>query len=168
MSNTKTITATAQGLNIYYERTQHLTTVKYDKALYQNQRNNPVNRFGGLHLNPIQRTMFRRIMYGLGDFTPAQIQEMDKNTRQAIDTDHKRAKAAIDKMKYDLTYAPVDKLFNAIFPHVKIGTKQYDFHVSLPSLRELRIGTKEVCETLIQAGLLPQNFFSINTESLAL
>lgn len=168
MSNTKSITATAQGLNIYYERTQNLTTVKYDKSLYQNQRNNSVNRFGGLHLNPIQRSMYRRVMYGLGDYTPEQIQEMDKKTRSAIDADHKRAKAAIDKMKYELTYAPVDKLFNAIFPHVKIGSKPYDFHVSLPSLRELRIGTKEVCETLINAGLLPQNFFSISTETLAL
>ena len=168
MSNIKSITATAQGLNIFYERTKHLTTVKYDKALYQNQRNNPVNRFGGLHLNTIQRSMFRRVMYGLGDFTPQQIHEMDKATRQAIDADHKRAKAAIDKMKYDLTYAPVDKLFNAIFPHVKIGSRTYDYHVSLPSLRELRIGTKEVCDTLIKAGLLPQNFFSITTETLAL
>lgn len=168
MSNIKSITATAQGLNIFYERTRQLTTVKYDKSLYQNQRNNSQNRFGGLHLNTVQRSMYRRVMYGLGDYTPEQIQEMDKVTRQAIETDHKRAKTAIDKMKYELTYAPVDKLFNAIFPHVQIGTKTYDFHVSLPSLRELRIGTKEVCETLIKAGLLPQNFFSITTESLAL
>lgn len=168
MTNTKSITATAQGLNIYYERTQHLTVVKYDRSLYQNQRNNPVNRFGGLHLNTIQRSMYRRVMYGLGDFTPKQLQEMDKSIQTAIENDHKRAKTAIDQMKYELTFAPVDKLFNAIFPHAQIGSKPYDFHVSLPSLRELRIGTKEVCDTLIKAGLLPQNFFTITPDTLAL
>jgi hypothetical protein len=167
MSNTKSITATAQGLNIYYERTQQTTQVKYEK-LYQNQRNNSTNRHNGLHLNPIQRNMYRRVMYGLGEFTPEQLQTMDKVTKTAIEADHNRAKRAIEKLKYDMTYAPVDKLFNAIFPHVKIGSKTYDHHVSLPSLRELRISTETVCQTLINAGLLPTNFFGLTPEKLAL
>lgn len=167
MKNIKTINANSNGMRIHYERTNQTAIVKYTE-LYQNTRQTSQKFSNRLNLNPIQRTMYRRVMYGLTEFTPEEIKSMEKQTVKLIELDNKRAKHVIEKLKYDMYYGPVDKLFNAIFPHVQIGSKPYDYFVPLPSLKELKISTYKVCETLIEAGLLPKNFFNLDTQTLDL
>lgn len=170
MNNIKSISAKAHGVEIYYEHSKKTVTVPYDKSLFQNKSQSSrkeVTR--GFYMNPIQRNMYRRLMYGLNDFTQAEITSMDKYTKEAISRDYEAAKAVIQRLKYEEYYAPVDKLFNAIFPHVKIGSRPSDIlYAELPSLKELKISTEKVCNALMNSGLLPKNFFSISPETLAL
>jgi hypothetical protein len=170
MNNIKSISAKAHGVEIYYEHSKKTVTVPYDKSLFQNKSQNIRKEVRqGFYMNPIQRNMYRRLMYGLKDYTQAEIASMDKYTQEAISRDYEAAKAVVHKLKYEEYYAPVDKLFNAIFPNAKIGSRPSDIlYAELPSLKELKITTQKVCQSLMNAGLLPRNFFSITPETLAL
>jgi hypothetical protein len=170
MNNIKSISAKAHGVEIYYEHSKKTVTVPYDKSLFQNKSQDIRKEVRqGFYMNPIQRNMYRRLMYGLKDYTQAEIASMDKYTQEAISRDYEAAKAVVHKLKYEEYYAPVDKLFNAIFPNAKIGSRPSDIlYAELPSLKDLKITTKKVCQSLMNAGLLPRNFFSITPETLAL
>lgn len=170
MNNIKSISAKANGVEIYYEHSKRTVTIPYDKSLYQNKsQSSRTEARRGFYMNPIQRSMYRRLMYGLNDFTQAEMGSLDKYTKEAILRDYEAAKAVIHRLKYEEYYSPVDKLFNAIFPHVKIGSRPSDIlYAELPSLKDLRITTEKVCKALINSGLLPKNFFSITPETLAL
>ena len=170
MNNIKNISAKAHGVEIYYEHSKRTVTVPYDKSLFQNKSQSVRSeQKRGFYMNPIQRNMYRRVMYGLQDYTQAEIASMDKYTKEAIARDYEAAKAVIHRLKYDEFYGPVDKLFNAIFPHAKIGSRPSDIlYAELPSLKDLKIGTEKVCKALINSGLLPRNFFTLTPEKLAL
>lgn len=170
MNNIKSISAKAHGVEIFYEHSKRTVTVPYDKSLFQNKSQSVrTEQKRGFYMNPIQRNMYRRLMYGLKDYTQAEIASMDKYTKEAISRDHDAAKSVIQRLKYDEFYGPVDKLFNAIFPNARIGSRPSDIlYAELPSLKDLKIGTDKVCNALINSGLLPKNFFAITPEKLAL
>jgi hypothetical protein len=168
--NYTSITATAQGIVTYLDGKSEF--VKYDK-LAQNKisTNKRVQKTqDSLYLNLIQRSMYRRLMYGLKEYTPEQIASFSPSTLNRIVSDFKKAKQYLQIMKAKKCFHSETRIINAICLS-DIGKKDYDWYLDLPkyiTLRNLGITTKDVCDEFITRKLLPKNFYSINQQQIQL
>ena len=172
------VSATPAGISILGEDSRYSRFERYEQTLQArlaNQR--PAVRTHGqeagtLELNPIQRSMYRRLMYGLKEYSAEQIAAMSHAALERVQRDHKRCSQVLHRLKCDRYFGPYDKLLNALFQHIpKLGTKSTDYMVRLPgeaTLNKLKISTEEVIACLIAAKLLPADFLSLSVSSLAL
>jgi hypothetical protein len=176
MKKFNSITATSQGYVTYdengkarmmrYEDTYQAKAEKRSKNITKTK-----ERIEKLHLNLIQRQMYRRLMYGLKEYTPEQVASFSPQTIEKIVDDYKRTKRYLHILKAKKLYTGETKIINSIFPHAKIGTKDYDWFLDLPksaTLRSLGISTKEVISELIRRKLLPRNFFELTPQTVKL
>jgi hypothetical protein len=170
------ITATAQGLLTYdkngkpqLERyTQNFQSKSDYKPKHIAQTSTDLEK---IHLNMVQRQMFRRLMYGLKEYTPEQMSTLSPSAISKIVEDYKKAKRALHIMKAKKYYYAETKLMNAIFPTFNLGSKDHDWFLELPktvTLRSLGISTKEVIEEFVKRKLLPKNFFNITIQNVSL
>ena len=123
-----------------------------------------------LYMNDIQRSMYRKLMYGMDDMSFQQIKSLSKDEEFSIIRNHMHTKEAINRLKYEKYYKDVNKLLSVIIPNSVFGYK-YDgnyYDYPLPSLRQLKISTRQVINTLISNKLLPDNFYELDKNKLNL
>ena len=170
MQKFASITATAQGI-VTYDLNGKAQMIRYNK-LVQNKitRSNTVKRtqeqVEKIHLNMVQRQMFRRLMYGLKEYAPEQIASFSPSTLSRIVCDYNKAKQYLHILKAKKLFVGETKIINAIFG-TNIGQKDYEWYLDLPksaTLRNLGVSTKDVIDEFINRKLLPKNFLQINTE----
>lgn len=167
-----TVSANAQGF-ITRDDSGKTQMQRYDKLYQAKSKRSHNSRVQAtqetLHLNLIQRPMYRRLMYGLAEYSPAQLATMGKDSISRIVTDHERAKRVLHVMKAKRYMKAETKLLNTIFSHCNIREdKDCDWMDPLPksvTLRSLGITTREVCEEFIHRKLLPKNFFEITEQT---
>lgn len=125
---------------------------------------------GELYMNIVQRSMYRRVMYGLKNYSEEQLKSMTDDAKFKIDKDYKYGVRVLNKLKLQVFYEPYNKLIKAMLPHFKEDEEDYMYHHSPPgvTLKKLNISTKRICEELIKYDLLPKNFFEIEPENLKL
>ncbi len=177
MKKFSSITATAQGI-ISYDKEGRQIVQRYDRTYQSASSKNRTQRIQAtmdevekIHLNLVQRQMYRRLMYGLKEYTPEQISAMSPATISKIVEDYKKAKRALHVLKAKKYFHAETKLMNALFPNANIGSKDFDWYLDLPksvTLRSLSIGTKQVIDEFISRKLLPKNFYSINPETVTI
>ncbi len=176
MKKLTNITATAQGL-VSYDSTGNVHMERYAKTFQSKSDYKPKHiaqtseNIEKYHLNMIQRQMFRRLMYGLKEYTPEQIAALSPSSISKIVEDFKKAKRALHIMKAKKYYHAETKLFNAIFPSFNIGSKDHDWFLEIPknvTLRSLGISTKEVVDEFIKRKLLPKNFHNITIQNVTI
>lgn len=161
------VTATAQGIVTYTENSK-AEFIKYD-SLVQNKiiSSKKVQRTqDGIYLNLIQRQMYRRLMYGLKEYSPEQIAAFSPNSLNRIVTDYKKAKQFLQIMKAKKLFHSETRIINAICSS-DIGKKDYDWYLDLPkhiTLRNLSITTKDVIDEFIRRKLLPKHYYSIEQQ----
>lgn len=160
----KTITATRKGIAINYENNKKSSFISYDEV---NQKQNQKYK-DFFEMNIIQRNMYRRLFYGLQAYSNQEVQSFTKKDIIAISHDHNKAQNIINSLKYDRLYNDVNKLLAVIFPHVKLDFYKDGHDVILPSLKSLKITTVDIIDKWIEYKLLPNNFYSINTDNLNL
>ena len=115
-------------------------------------------------LNSIQREMYRRLMYGLNNYTEQQRNLMSINQITKIVKDYEKAKKVLHIMKCKKFYIHETKLFDAIFPHCKTRDNDSDWYLKLPkeaTLNKLNISPKDIIEEFIRRKLLPNNFYKL-------
>lgn len=181
MRKNEIITCTSEGI-VSYDAKGVSSFERYDKK-YQNNfgaRTKKVQKtkqeVEKIHLDMIQRAMYRRLMYGLKEYTPEQVAAMSPSSISRIVEDFKKAKRALHVLKAKKFYAPETRIFNALLEAENstmepIGVRDYDWYLELPksvTLRSLGIGTKQVIEEFIKRKLLPKNFWSINSQNVPL
>jgi len=167
------VCANAQGI-ISIDDNGRAKMERYDKIFQSAGRNNRVRKTAqrveteSLHLNIIQRQMFRRLMYGLKEYSPEQVAAFSPSALGRIVDDYKKAKRALHVLKAKKHFRIETKLINEIFRHCPIGEKDFDWFDPLPknvTLRSLGISTKEVVDEFIRRRLLPKNFYSLTEQS---
>ena len=159
----KTITATKAGIAINYANGKS-SFIPYDK---NEQINTNVQR-KYFTMNTIQKSMYRRLMYGMDAFDQEQIQSMTQQVIFRIKNDHLRATDALNQLKYDRVYGDCNKLLAVIFPHIKLDYFKDGKYSTLPTLKECKITTLDVVDLWINHKLLPLNFYSLNEETIDL
>ena len=168
------VCANAQGI-ISIDDNGRAKMERYDKV-YQSvsSQNNRVRKTAQrvetetLHLNIIQRQMYRRLMYGLKEYSPAQVAAMSPSALGRIVDDYKKAKRALHVMKAKKHFRIETKLINEIFRHCPVGDKDYDWFDPLPknvTLRSLGISTKEVVDEFIRRRHMRNTFYAIHAQT---
>lgn len=176
MKNLTNITANSQGYVMYSGSTKPLFE-RYEN-FYQTKSNHKtksivktIESLENAELNLIQKNMYRRLMYGLKEYTPEQISAMSPSTIKYIVNDHNYAKRIIQVMKAKKYYQAETKLFEAIFPQLKVTDIDYDWMLEVPreaTLAKLKISTKDVIIEFIRRKILPKNFFELSPDILTL
>lgn len=173
MKNYSSITATAQGV-IAYDLNGNAQMQRYEKTYQAKsaQKSPKVQATSvaieKLHLNLIQRQMYRRLMYGLKEYAPEQVASMSPSIITKIVEDYKKAKRALHVLKAKTFYKNETNLIKAIFPHAHLGEKDHDWFLEIPkdiTLKKLGISTQEVIEEFIRRRLLPKDFFSLTLQN---
>jgi DNA-binding XRE family transcriptional regulator len=162
----KTITAAAKGIAINYQDTGKSSFIPYSQQNLAEKQKVNVNSF--IQMNEIQRSMYRRLLYGTKAYTADQLESMSQTTIIQIEKDHYRATEVINKLKYDRMYGAYNKLLSVIFPQVELCYYKDGKHTPMPSLKELKIRTNDIVNAWIENKLLPLNFLSLNTETVQL
>jgi hypothetical protein len=167
------ITATSKGI-VAPGKDGNMHLQKYANT-YESKSQNKSKRVqetaDKLHLNLLQRSMYRRLMYGLKEYTPEQIANMSPVSISKVVSDYQKAARALHIMKAKVHYKNETKLVRAIFPHAKIGEKDFDWLMELPksaTLKKLGISTKEVVDEFIKRRLLPNNFHNLTPDNITL
>ncbi len=146
----------------------------YDQTLQAKRQKQREARWGYQEprMNPIQQSMYNRLLHGLKEYTPAQLAAMDAREIERVKLDFKRAQDVIHRLKCDIYFDGANKLLNSIWPSMQIGSKTQDYLTAyLPgelTLRRLRISTERVVERLINWKLLPTDFMTLSAETLEL
>jgi hypothetical protein len=172
-SKLNSITATVQGTYAVQENGK-VTIEKYEKS-YQAKSNykseNVQTTADKVHLNFVQRQMYRRLMYGLKEYSPEQLTALSPVSINRIVSDYNKASRALHVMKAKKLYKNETNLINSIFSHVNIGEKDFDWLIELPksaTLKKLGITTREVINEFIKRKLLPKNFYELSPETVVL
>jgi hypothetical protein len=122
-----------------------------------------------LHLNLVQREMYRRLMYGLNNYTPEQRTAMSAEQITKIVKDYDRAKKVLHIMKAKKHYEAETKLLNVLFPKQKVGKKDHDWFLFVPksqTLNKLGITTTQIVDEFIARHLLPKNFYELKADTI--
>jgi hypothetical protein len=173
MKKKSSITATAQGV-VTYDKNGNANLLKYAdtyqaKSAFKSKRVQETAE--RLHLNLVQRQMYRRLMYGLKEYTPEQIAAMTPSVISQVVLDYQKAARILQVMKAKIYYKNETNLVKSIFPHAKIGEKDHDWQMILPknvTLNKLGINTKDVITEFIRRKLLPRSFFNLSPETIVL
>lgn len=173
MKKSSSITATAQGV-VVYDKNGKANLQKYAntyqaKSAFKSKR--VQETADKLHLNLVQRQMYRRLMYGIKEYSPDQIASMTPSVISQIVMDYQKAARILQVMKAKLFYKNETSIIRAIFPHAKIGERDRDWQIELPksaTLNKLGITTKDVIDEFINRRLLPKNFFNISPQTIEL
>ncbi len=157
----KTITATKKGIIINYHDTQKSSFIHYNSDISNITDNNEQQFF---EMNSLQHSMYRRLMYGLSAYTSDLITNMNQRIKIQITQDHNRALDSLNKYKYEKYYSDVNKLLSVIFPKVTLDYYKDGKFSEIPTLKELKITTKDVINVWINDKLLPVNFYNLKSE----
>ena len=166
MNQHKTITATSKGVAVNYQDSGKSSFIPYEQTAFESTRSHVGQNI--LILNDIQRNMYRKLMYGMKNYTSEQIETMPQTMIFQIEKDHMRATNVINKLKYQRVYGAYNKLLSVIFPHVELDYYTDGKYVSLPSLRELKISTRNIIDAWIENKLLPLNFYNLTIDTIKL
>lgn len=173
MKKKSSITATAQGV-VTYDKNGNANLLKYAdtyqaKSAFKSKRVQETAE--RLHLNLVQRQMYRRLMYGLKEYSPEQIATMNPSVIVQLVTDYQKATKCLHVMKAKIFYKNETNLVKSIFPHAKIGERDFDWYMELPktaTLKKLGINTIDIINEFIKRKLLPKNFLSLSPENISL
>lgn len=119
-----------------------------------------------LELNNVQRQMYRRLMYGLDNYSKEERAEMSTDVLVKIIRNYQKAQKVLHVMKAKIFYAAETKLFNAIFTDENQQVKDRDADWMLPipkeaTLNKLGITPKMIIDEFIKRKLLPKNFYEL-------
>jgi hypothetical protein len=176
MSRFQSVTATASGLVYIYENGKsrfesyekkkpviQIKTGKFKNTKLAQKRPKARETY---HLNMVQRQMYRRIMYGLKEFSPEQIAVMGAKIEKQIISDYTNAKKYLHILKAKKKYAVETKLINAMFQHIgDIGRHDSEWLLEIDkkyTLTNLGIGVREIADEFIRRKLLPRNFHRLD------
>lgn len=162
----KTITATNKGIAINYEKTGKSSFIPYQDEPVSYQNNN--NRSGHYQMNPIQYKLYQQLMHGMKIYSAEERAAMSESSVFTVTNKHLRATEVLNMLKYERCYGYINKLFEVIFPHIKLDYYKDGKYADMPTLRELGITTIDVIDTWIENKLLPLNFYSLDTNSIKL
>jgi hypothetical protein len=125
-----------------------------------------------IRLNELQRIMYRRLMYGIKDYTAEQISQMSTKSIADISIAYKKAQKVLHILKAKKYYAAENNLMRALFPKQNIGDYEEDWTmIPIPkhvTLKKLNINVKEIVDEFIKHKLLPNNFYTLSPNTVSL
>ena len=167
----KTVSANSKGIVVSFGDVNKHKFIKYESSavqqiqLYGTVKYQKVEHPG---FNSIQEKLFAEALYGLNFYTAEELKKMSAEKKRSVIVLYTRVQKLLNRWKQEIICTQVDTLLTALFPNSPIikfisENKYYDKDLECPfSLRDLGITSERViAERLVQAKLLPYNFFKL-------
>ena len=173
----KVISANAKGITIYpgnkkkhhwisYPENSPLKKMQVVGELYKHKRYQP------MELSPVQHRLLNEALYGLSQYSPEQLATISLVQKARIAELHQKAQQLLFQWKIDIVNEKVDRILLALLPKSRLvraitGMSFEDVpgNGKAFTLGELGITKDMVAEKLVAAGILPQDFYSLNVQS---
>lgn len=119
--------------------------------------------------NLIQNNMYKKLVHGLRAFSEKQIEQLSPQSKTDIIKKHQQTQAILNRWKQTIVSELADNFFLNLFPHSSFVKKMVEYTKNYntntltcrASFQDLGLTKVEVASKLIEAELLPSNFFSI-------
>ena len=121
--------------------------------------------------SPYQNFLYQRALYGLKIYTAEELRLMNKEKRKRIERVHKRTQNILNLWKQtkliDFGKAIFGMFHNSTLAHDIMATynEPDPNFLCAVSFRELGINKEDVINKLLQNGLLPKNFYTLDNEA---
>lgn len=117
--------------------------------------------------NKTQQKLYAEMVYGLGHYSAEDLKEMSPSKKFKILARYAKAQRVLNRWKQEIVHETVDSFLISLFPNSPITkalvqTKGYDRELrETHSFKELGMDQQRIAGKLIEAGLLPTNFFQL-------
>lgn len=118
-------------------------------------------------LSDVQNELYKRVMFGLSIYEPAQLYEMNSAKKNKIVRKHKEAQEVINKWKQELTNQWTNNFLKKMFPKSKLVSDMCEDNstsnsfMNTLSFKELNITKENIINKLIETNILPYNFATL-------
>lgn len=118
-------------------------------------------------MSSVQTELYKRVMFGLSIYEPAELYKMNSAKKNKIVRKHKEAQELFNIWKQELTNKWANSFLKNMFPKSKIvndlcednsTSKQY---MNTLSFKDLNISKEDIINKLISHNILPYNFASL-------
>lgn len=122
--------------------------------------------------NSYQNFLYKRAMFGLSVYSPEELSTMNADKKQRVAKVHQRCQLVLNLWKQQITNHLTNKIFERIFPKSEFSKLFYvkykdatdpDF-VNVLSFKDLGITKEIIVDKLIREGILPKNFYSLDSK----
>jgi len=145
------------GYNSYVSKIQLEGTTKYQKIEEE------------FKLNPKQKDLYAKIIYGFKAYTKEEIAVMPEATKVNITRTYTKAQRILRNWKQDITFSNLDNFMLSLFPKssiVKAMCATTGYIDDLPKeeeipFKELGIKQQHIIGKLMEFELLPLNFYQL-------
>lgn len=170
----KTVSCNSNGIVISYgdaKKHQYMTyetpahvkkiqlqgTVKYQKIEEE------------VKLNPKQKDLYSKVVYGFKAYTKEEIATMSERKKINVTVTYTKAQRILRNWKQDIAFKKLDDFLTFLFPRSPIIKQMTGITGHLDkieskdeiSFKDLGIKQGQIANKLIEAGLLPQNFYQL-------
>lgn len=167
----KTVSANSKGIVVSFGDVNKHRFIKYESAavqqiqLYGTVKYQKIEHPG---FNTIQEKLYAEALYGLNFYTKEELKKMPAEKKRNVIVLYTRVQKLLNRWKQEIICDQVDTLLLAMFPRSPFikamsEAKYYDKDLDCTlSLRDLGVtDQKLIAERLVQAKLLPYNFFKL-------
>lgn len=163
----KTVTANSKGIIICFgDANKHMFSPYENRVVVENQAKKSQD-LDKPAFNKLQQKLYAETVYGLGYYSQEAVKEMSKAKRQRVLAKYAKAQRILNRWKQEIVYERVDRLLLELFPNspitkILVDAKGYDReNRETHSFKELGLKQEDVAKKLMDANLLPKNFFQL-------
>lgn len=163
----KTISATAEGITISYRESYKYQFLGYQNGCVLQPPRKKYQTFDKPAFNHKQQKLYSETVYGLNAFTKAEVKQMSAQRKRSIIQKYTACQDVLNEWKQDIVNQKVDHFLQTLFPHSKLvkfitGFKSVDTTiVNRHTFKELGINQVDIARKLIEVGILPKDFFTL-------
>jgi hypothetical protein len=165
----KTISVFSTGMVVSFTDTQKHTYVPFNRSFQQLQ-TEPVVKYQkiqAVEFNKLQEHIYCQAVYGFAYFSEDALVKMSKEKKKRIMITYCKVQRALEKLKQETLNSAVDDFLSSLFPKSKFIKQLSTVKKSDPAFRcsfefkELGITKFKIAIFLVEAGLLPKDFFQL-------
>lgn len=165
----KTISVFSTGMVVSFTDTQKHTYVPFSRSIKKLQ-TEPVVKYQkiqAVEFNKLQEHIYCQAVYGFAHFSEASLLKMSKEKKKRIMITYSKVQRALERLKQETLNSAVDDFLSTLFPKSKFvkqfsNVKQSDSNFrSCFHFEELGITRFKIATYLVEAGLLPKDFFQL-------
>ena len=169
----KTVSANSNGVVISYRDTNKNMYFPYENQLVKEIQVNGTTKYQKLdvfvHFSPKQKEIYQKTVYGFKAYTQEELCKMSEKNKTSIIITYTKVQRLLTRWKQDTVFSAVDNFLSSLFPKsviIKqmIETKGYlDDQEDVSEIRfsDLGMNPTKIASKLVEAGLLPKNFFQL-------
>lgn len=169
----KTISANSNGIIVSFRDVN-----KHKFIPYENSEISKIQLFGivkyqkiekKVFFNDIQKQLYQKVIHGFKAYSSEELTSMNKYNKLNIIISYSKTQRILKRWKQDIIFNSVDNFLKSMFPHSKtvkqiIEIKGYlndEDNVDNITFAEIGIDRFQIANKLIEANLLPQNFYQL-------